>query len=855
MKQLNPVLTACASMLLLIACIFTTQRAYGQDNLKIKDAAGNILLEARTDGIIVRKMTTVERAAVPGLDAGDNGLLVFDTDTKSLWLWHDTQWVEIDGVDLVDDADNDPTNELQTWNSLPGIPEGFADGTDHVDDADNDPTNELQTWNSLPGIPAGFADGTDHVDDADNDPTNELQTWNSLPGIPAGFADGTDHVDDADNDPTNELQTWNNLPGIPEGFADGTDHVDDADNDPANELQTWNSLPGIPAEFADGTDNVDDADNDPLNEKNTALTRNGNQLQLTDAGGTLDANIGWAVGTDKVFNEVDVVGIGTNEPQAGLHVRGSKGLGEYIMLVENSNHLGSGLKIKIDGSHPLFVNGEGNNPDFFVTHPGSTLLTVFDSVAGDITDYLLNHDFNLSEFSFSQIGQPGGIISQLGLDEFMAGGICKGAQTLVEMFNELGLESINLPDLPLDDIPQDLTDMPELPEIPSPPNPISINIPDPTVCISLLNIGCWSVPIPAFNLSTSFISNPINTFNTGISNVNTGIGTVNTVLENGYDKVKDGLTILDGLEIPLPQLPIPQNIGPITCPNPNPWDAFNLSFQALNPNDYSIANPLSKQNEFITFVDQFDNKLGAVTGMNMGEHTLDYFKVEKVLKIGGHIFGLFSDDGNIGKNALNLVKEAIEFYKATDKLGVSYSSGHGDYAEWLERENHAEELGYGDIVGVRGGKISLSLENAEQIMVISKAPIVLGNAPEPGNEGNGNNVAFIGQVPVKVMGPVKTGDYIIANPEMPGYGIAVSENELTEQQLSLAVGRSWETNETPGFKYVNTIVGMHDAGWAVPVMKLRDQLNLHETAIQQLTARLDNMEHVNSVSSSAKRSR
>ena len=48
--------------------------------------------------------------------------------------------------------------------------------TDNVDDADADPTNELQDWSNLPGIPTDFSDGTDDVDDADADPTNEIQT-------------------------------------------------------------------------------------------------------------------------------------------------------------------------------------------------------------------------------------------------------------------------------------------------------------------------------------------------------------------------------------------------------------------------------------------------------------------------------------------------------------------------------------------------------------------------------------------------------------------------------------------------------------------------------------------------------
>ena len=51
---------------------------------------------------------------------------------------------ESSAIDLVDDADSDPTNELQDWSNLPNIPAGFADDIDNVDDADADPANEIQ---------------------------------------------------------------------------------------------------------------------------------------------------------------------------------------------------------------------------------------------------------------------------------------------------------------------------------------------------------------------------------------------------------------------------------------------------------------------------------------------------------------------------------------------------------------------------------------------------------------------------------------------------------------------------------------------------------------------------------------
>ncbi len=709
-------------ILIIVGPIFNATIS-AQDNLKIKDANGNILLEAREDGLMIRQMTTAARIAVAGLNSTDNGLIVYDTNSKSLWLWQDTVWIEVDGIDNVNDADNDPANELQNWSSLPGIPAGFADNIDHVDDADSD----------------------------------------------------------------------------------------------------------------------------SLNESNISMTFNDSILELTDNGGMLSVDLsslikdgGWTKDTGKIYNTTDNVGIGINDPLTALHVRADKGIDEHVMLIENQNHQGSGLKIKIDGSHPLFVKGQNGAQDFFITHPGKAALATLDSLTGDIRTYLINNTLDISDFSYSDIGTSNGIFAQMGMDVLMTGGMCKATAMMVQQLNDIGLGSVTLPNLPLQSLPATVPSIPNMPAIPNIPN-FSVNPPPYQVCGIIGN--CYPFNIPAFTVSSNFINNPINTFNSNLGTVNTGIGTTNTAIQTGYSGLLSAAQILDSLVIPLPQLAVPQNLGPITCPSPNPWDSFNISLAPLDPSNYSITNPLSSENAYITFVDQYDNKLGAITGQGLGEFALDYFTPEKVFEIAGKIAGAISPTGSLPGNLLELAKEAFALYKATDKMGVLYSSGHGDYAEWLEREDHAEELGYGDIVGIRGGKISLSLKDAEQIMVVSKAPIVLGNIPEPGKEVYGNNIAFIGQVPVKVIGPVKTGDYIVANPETPGYGIAVSETELTSQQLAMAVGRSWETKPEQGFKYVNTIVGMHDNAWAGPVRSLQQKVNQNETAIEVLTQRLDDMEN------------
>ena len=57
----------------------------------------------------------------------------------------------------------------------------------------------------------------------------------------------------------------------------------------------------------------------------------------------------------------------------------------------------------------------------------------------------------------------------------------------------------------------------------------------------------------------------------------------------------------------------------------------------------------------------------------------------------------------IGTTAANLV--AFNLFKS-DNIGITYESGAGDYAEWLERADPKEVFSFGDVVGVRAGKIS-----------------------------------------------------------------------------------------------------------------------------------------------------
>ncbi len=152
-----------------------------------------------------------------------------------------------------------------------------------------------------------------------------------------------------------------------------------------------------------------------------------------------------------------------------------------------------------------------------------------------------------------------------------------------------------------------------------------------------------------------------------------------------------------------------------------------------------------------------------------------------------------------------------QFIKSKEaSVGVSYQSSAGDYAEYLMRERTGERIGPGDIVGVKGGKISKNTEGAEKIMVVSHKPIVLGNVPQNGRVEDFEKVAFMGQVPVKVFGKVNLGDYIIANGANSGGGIAVAPSKIQAKDIKNIVGIAWST-ATQGFRFnmINVAVGLN----------------------------------------------
>ena len=159
------------------------------------------------------------------------------------------------------------------------------------------------------------------------------------------------------------------------------------------------------------------------------------------------------------------------------------------------------------------------------------------------------------------------------------------------------------------------------------------------------------------------------------------------------------------------------------------------------------------------------------------------------------------------------------------EVGVSYSSGSADYAEWLERAKGEPDLHYGDIVAVNGGEISLNTTHGSHYMVVSKHPLAVGNAPQPDQKYRYEKVAFMGQVLVKVAGKVDIGDYILPSGNHDGVGIAVKPSEMKIADFAKVIGVAWEAAKDAPLNYVNVAIGLKKNGLAPKVEEISNKVD------------------------------
>ncbi len=222
-----------------------------------------------------------------------------------------------------------------------------------------------------------------------------------------------------------------------------------------------------------------------------------------------------------------------------------------------------------------------------------------------------------------------------------------------------------------------------------------------------------------------------------------------------------------------------------------------------------------------------------------------------------HIAHIFNTHGTGGGDVLSLkinvinpgsTSNFVTFYDALDNRmgriegngsgGVSFESNSADFAEFLPKESEFSTFRAGDVVGIKDGKISLNTIDADRAMVITDRPIVIGNARN--NSDHFEKVSFIGQVPVKVIGMVKAGDWIVASGENDGTALAVSTSEIgLGHQI---IGQALASNADSGLKSINTIVGLdHSEARNHLLNKIHFELSEQRHLINELQRQIDRL--------------
>ena len=192
---------------------------------------------------------------------------------------------------------------------------------------------------------------------------------------------------------------------------------------------------------------------------------------------------------------------------------------------------------------------------------------------------------------------------------------------------------------------------------------------------------------------------------------------------------------------------------------------------------------------------------------------------------------------------LGLAISEVASYETFKKvnLGVSYQSGAGDYAEWLPKLNLAETFIAGELVGIENGMVTKNTWGVEKIMIVSTSPIVLGNMPQQNDEVNNVKIAFMGQVPVRVVGKVAPGDYILPDGLGSGFAKAVHPSDMQTRDYKKVAGVAWSVigMVTKNISIVNVAVGINTNDLSDVVYKQEEQLAALRKEYEQLKSQTE----------------
>lgn len=212
---------------------------------------------------------------------------------------------------------------------------------------------------------------------------------------------------------------------------------------------------------------------------------------------------------------------------------------------------------------------------------------------------------------------------------------------------------------------------------------------------------------------------------------------------------------------------------------------------------------------------------GVVAGVNLG------------LAAGNGVIALANEGLAIADLALVVESKETFIDHYMMEQGVTFASGAGDYAEYLPKLNPEIDFMPGEVVGLKNGLISKKTLGADRVMVISFKPAVLGAMPSEGEEGNYEKVAFLGQIPTRIMGNVERGDYILPSGFHNGLAIARHPDKMLLSDYKKILGVAWERAEGAGVNLVNVAVGLNVNDFSNVIQEQQQELNALKNQMHQ----------------------